>query len=615
MSVIDDNDLKLLKMREKLLEVSNDKNKAFNDYKEIVCEIDKKMYKSITDMIRSNTSYSDYPLEKQLEIFVELDKNLVQYFTFYNNAKSISKKYGNDIVLSNLELINVSEIKKRVSAIKDYFENNKIIEVSKNNLDRLNSELIAEDKKATLFRDRISRLDEELKQDILRVEGRIYNANGQIEYTNILKEAESLGIDLKQLFNNPSELKRQVDTVRTDLNDANERMKTAQLCYSSRPTIEYKDIYYSIRNEVIRKEYKLTFLEIIELFSDYADSYEAAIEKRKKIEDKISKRTQLLNQINVKYLYDPFERINIKTQLDTINAYGDNSEKLRIIKKEISDISADVDRRVNQNRDFIDYFKKNIELYNDNTLFEDILDREGIDTSKIDSFASKKDNKVVRIVSLDRNFNKDRAIEKANGVVRRVYQMMNDNSKENSKPNSYEVSPQLVIENSKTEDAISNNNDEGVFLDLPFEVEVSDSENTNISTLEDNANTEINTLDDKDIFVNEEVVTATHENEPPLFQEVLPFEKAVLFDDKREDGVDSVFVDDKVDTVGPINTVDTKDVTTNNVTVDVMPDAFWTTKEEPEVVTGDGEALSFDEQIASLVENEASTSKVRKLVS
>ena len=637
MSVIDENKLKLLKMKERLLEISFDnRNSVLADYKLIAMEIDNILYKSITDIIKSNVSYTDKPLEEQLELFLKIEKEYADYDKFQQDIKNVCKKYNDDVNLSDIDSILIEEIRKKIQSIKKYLSNKKNLEENRKKLDELNTELINEDKKMTSFKKRIDDMDAELKLAVLKTEGRIYNSSSQIEYADISLEADNLGLNLRNLLDDDSLLEEELNKALAELKDAEDELKTAQICYDNRPNINYKDIYLSIREDAVKKKYRFLFLKIISVICKHTDSYDEAYEKRIQLISLIKDRSDLLKQLNVKYLYDPFDRICLKEQTEVIVAYGNNSSKVKDIRKQIEEVSSSSDLMETENIDLNDYLRKNIDLIRDNTLFKDIIDKEKIDLRSItyeDDTLKRKyaSNQVVSVDALPFHFMTNRAKEKANGVVNRVYEMMFniDNDKTSSVNSSSLVNPQLVIEPTSdneltkpfdsTKETVSDNfeTEDEVFLDLPFTIDVVSPEKKNDSIQEQHDEVTTNTVGD-DISVSVE----DKQSEPPLFQEVQPFENISLFDDKYDDGLifdnklvlkdDNVKKENETKLNNPVIQNLHLGNKENGFSEDVMPDAFWTVKEEEPDLNEDNK-LSFDEQIAALVESE-DNSKVKKLV-
>ena len=637
MSVIDENKLKLLKMKERLLEISFDnRNSVLADYKLIAIEIDNILYKSITDIIKSNVNYTDKPLEEQLELFLKIEKEYADYDKFQQDIKNVCKKYNDDVNLSDIDSILIEEIRKKIQSIKKYLSNKKNLEENRKRLDELNTELINEDKKMTSFKKRIDDMDSELKRAVLKTEGRVYNSSSQIEYADISLEADNLGLNLRNLLDDDSLLEEELNKALAELKDAEDELKTAQICYDNRPNINYKDIYLSIREDAVKKKYRFLFLKIISVICKHTDSYDEAYEKRIQLISLIKDRSDLLKQLNVKYLYDPFDRICLKEQTEVIVAYGNNSSKVKDIRKQIEEVSSSSDLMETENIDLNDYLRKNINLIKDNTLFKDIIDKEKIDLRSItyeDDTLKRKyaSNQVVSVDALPFHFMTNRAKEKANGVVNRVYEMMFniDNDKTSSVNSSSLVNPQLVIEPTSdneltkpfdsTKEVASDNfeTEDEVFLDLPFTIDVVSPEEKNDSIQEQHDEVTTNTVGD-DISVSVE----DKQSEPPLFQEVQPFENISLFDDKYDDGLifdnklvlkdDNVKKENETKLNNPVIQNLHLENKENGFSEDVMPDAFWTVKEEEPDLNEDNK-LSFDEQIAALVESE-DNSKVKKLV-
>jgi len=77
--VINDNNLKLLKMKEKLLEVTidNSQNTILEDYSSLAKEIDSEVYETLVDKIKT-TDYHNQTLEEQLAFLSEIENEYVE---------------------------------------------------------------------------------------------------------------------------------------------------------------------------------------------------------------------------------------------------------------------------------------------------------------------------------------------------------------------------------------------------------------------------------------------------------------------------------------------------------------------------------------------------------
>ena len=594
MSVIDESKMKLLKMKERLLSLGSDNLSAIDEYKKTACEIDMELYTSITDNINANKDYINYSLEKQLEFLMGLEEDFNRYYIFQRNILMNCSRYSIEgIDLTNSSLIRIEEISERIRNIKKYLENEQEIEKNNLELERLNEELIDEDKKTYMFQERVALLDAELRKNTLQAEGRKLKQNGDIEYVSVLTEAEGLGIDIKTAFEDSHIINEKIAEVEDLLEDAKERLRSAQICYENDSNDEYKELYQNIRKETVDIRYRLMFLKIIQLIGSYESTYEGANRKRTELNELIKTRVSLLEQLGVKYLYDPFDRIGINNQLEIVRAYGNNQKKYDKSKLKIEEIISDNDERINQNKNFSDYFKVNVELLS--TVEETAHYDEDIDVSDENNYAY---NEVINVGSIPSDFKLDRAHEKTYEVIKRVCSIMAPSDEPDV---TYDVNPSLVIEADTDNLDIDNTKDELFIDETPFE-EITD--NTSSKEMDNES-----IFEDAKPFDDEQTVSTTAD----LFQEVDPFNEPQLFDDRYDDG--TVFVDnveatttslesDNLDQVAQVPT----DTTTTTQTPE-MPDVFWETSKEP-VGEGEVKSISFDEQIAALMNDDAKTKKL-----
>lgn len=621
MSVIDDNKMKLLKMKEKLISLNNSDTTILDDYKKVACDIDMDLYTSITDKIDNNKDYVNYPLEKQLEFLVDLEEDFSEYYKFQKNVIMICNRYfvqGFD--LTDSSLIRIGEIRKRISSINKYLNNEKEIEKNRIELDKLNSDYISEEQRANMFEDRVSSLDYELRNNILKAEGRKTTSDGNIEYVSVVTEAESLGINLKHILDDNSLLEEEVLKAETLVDEANERLKSAQICYENNLNASYKDIYFNIRKETISFKYRLMFLKIIQLIGSNNTTYKQANRKRTELTYLIKDRIKLLEQLGIRYLYDPFDRIGLKEQLDIIKAYGNNYDRIKNIRKKIDEISNDNDKRILENRNYSDYFKINIELFGSDVAV--ISSNVSVPEEVIDNFYSH--NKVIKVNNPQVDFKLDRAHEKTSEVIKRIYGVIND-KEERNKP--YDVSPSLVIESDNDIQIFDNfdsemdEDDDLVATDSSDNIFIEDNDLVGDEPT-DNMFSQVTPFDEVQPFEmgNEPSTTSITED---LFQDVQPFEEPQLFDDRYDEGnvfetqapvaTDSVVVDtipeqnvSMPEQMTPVDNISTR----QNIE---MPDVFWETSNEPVVDDNQG-VMSFDDQIAALINSE-DDAKVKKLVS
>lgn len=580
-----ENDFRLLKMYSALLDNSNNANvtdENISKYCEHVHKIDTKMYKKITAKIEDNGTFMDYPLERQLEFLLELEKDYNNYFDFQEEVKRICKKNNINIKLSDIRLINIDEIRKRINSIKKYLDNVKLIGINNDTLGSLNEQLIELNNSEDTLKKIIDRYDETLRHKIQIVSGRV-KVNDKMESASISDEASKLDLDLDKLLNNSDILNEELVKAETESKDASEQLKLTVMCNTDN---KYQDLYLKAYNEDINKKYKHVFLKIISLISNnsYNSSYEKAKEKRLELIELIKNRIKLLKELDVIFLFDPFNNLEIDKQLKSIEPYSNLEERIREIVNRISIITIDNDRLNSENNDFIEYFKEKIELLLDETTLKDIVDENNFDFV----IESQPDNKVISVVSIPDGFVIKRAIEKASGVINRVLSLMDKNVQDNSSS----VIPNLVIEqkttNEELPDSITYNNDSvfveeqnvepeienDVFLDLPSELGINQNDSSKV--FDDNG-LDINFVNDlndnnEEISIKENISNGSDEN---LFSELSPFDDdAKLFEERTDNGISEEpnFKVDFTPSVTPNPFLEHID--------DASSDTFWTTKSD-----------------------------------
>ena len=104
-------------------------------------------------------------------------------------------------------------------------------------------------------------------------------------------------------------------------------------------------------------------MKILQLVNSYNSTYKLASRKRMELVDLIKERVSLLDQLGIRYLYDPFDRIGLNDQLEIIKAFGNNYDNIKSIRKGIDELSKLNDEIIAENRNYADYFKVNIELF------------------------------------------------------------------------------------------------------------------------------------------------------------------------------------------------------------------------------------------------------------
>ena len=551
MLVIDDNKLKLLRMKEKLLEFPIDnQSQILSEYKEMVIDIDKVMYERLIDMIK-NTNYHNLPLEEQLRFLTDIENEYNNFNEFQCRYRSIYEKYANDeLQLSLIENIYIDRIKSKISAINGYLVNNEKLLNYHNSLEELNIELIESEKKKEAISERLQLLENELVDNVLRAEGRLYN-HGNLEYASVPQEFKKYGFDLEKLLNDSELLEQESSKIGSLLSSEEEKMVATKVCFNSMPNVETKSLYNAAYIDVLNTTYKVILLNFARLVGHKYTNYEEIKEKRIKLIKLISDRAKVLIDLGIKFSVDPFDRLKIKEQMEIIELLGVNFQNILSIKEKIKNTFSMVDSIKEKNDELYLIIFEDLELFNDNTSLGNVIDN--IDVKVEHSSVSS--NKVLTLGDIPRDFKLELALNKSGAVIDKVYKMFNDVpvSLENKS-----VVPELVVEK------------DDVFNDA---------------------------IDSQDVFTTDQNIELDIDNE--LFKEVEPFEKVELFANKYDD----IFSQPR-----EVQNVQSEEMPElffddNNMTIESK-------ENESELDTNNN--LSFDEQIQELLDDDSS--KVKKLV-
>lgn len=631
MLIIDDNKMKLLKMKEKLLEVSKDRRSdIFEDYRNIVIDIDNTAYNDLINEI-IEVDYNNLSLEEQIEFF----NKIIEDYTYLNELqcefKDVNQKYSfDDIVLSDIDIIDIEALKERVSAIQGYLINSKNLENNKIELDKLNSDFILENKRYNSVIEQIELALEKLKNDMLLAEGRLQINNGEMGYTSIQQEFKNFNIDLTKIIIDFDLLNKLYNDAKAEYKENEETLSAATICYQNSYNSN-DDIYNGIKQNTLKSKYKLILLSIVVTIFEKADNYTLAINKLNKMLDLFQERKKVLHELNIKHFIDPFDRININNYIESINFLGDNSKQIDNIKKTITYFTNIIDEMTTENSELlnkintkIDIIKKNNIDSSDEYVGYKINDNRVYDDVEIDNNLASlidiadSDDLVINIKDYSNNFMINRALEKSRNVINRVNQMFNDIPVSKQ----YEVSPELVIDSVKTDELVEDKNSfdenstekditeneildntkdniEGnIFIDDVSEVIDNDLSYKNKDNELDTSKDEKMILeqtvsndifsDDSDVFDTDsediyDDLNVTNKKGEDIFEEVVPFDTTPLFSDRYDDGI----FEDKYDDLE-----------------DTMPDIFWDTSlEEKKKIEEESNILSFDEQVEELMGN------------
>ena len=576
MLVIDENLLRLSKMQEALLKVSNISNREENldKYIKTITEIDRLTFSFLMEKIKQNTEHNR-TLENELAFLEQIKGYYEQVNEMQMGFRNICELYGdNKLKLSDISQIDIEYIDNRISVISGYLINIKNIKDNKNRLQELNENLIKEEKNSRILSQRLIEFEKKLRDNFINAEGRIIDG-GKLDYISIVSEHKKLGYDLVILLDDKLLIDNNLSILNDELKEMVEKLRVAEICYNRNPNSLSRSVFDEVNKEYLGIKYKLTLMKILKLMSEEYDDYSLFKDKREKLLDLIKYRQEYLSQLNVHFSIDPFDRIKVNEQLEVISSLNDNFKVVARLKKSIAELSERIDEIVYQNDEY------KMEINNTKDLIISKIGISDIDISSVELFDIPINNidlekvilvnQVVSVKDVPISFDIRIARQKTSGVIRKVNEMINRSKPVVSKTIVDEViSPDLVIvrEDNKVE-----------------------KDNIHVSSIFETAVPFLDTP----LFVDrtDEVESVVVKEEP---------KKIVQNIFEEENGL-SVFEDISSENVSNLKIEDT----------DEMPDAFWVTQDNNNEEKKGDVVLSFDEQIDALLKDNENN-KVKKLV-
>ena len=656
MLVVDNNKSNLLRMKEKLLEVGVDLDKNLNEFKQLALEIDDEVFNSLMKKIE-NTNLHNLSLEEQLVILNQIEEEYNGVYELQCRFRNVFQKYSQDeLELSDLNVILIDDIRNRINTIQGYLINIKSIKNGKEDLEKLNQDLINESKRKDNLFKKFSELEDELKSNFLNAEGRNYDANGNLVYSSIVTEYKNVSLDLKELLENSQLLDSEIDKINELKRASDEEISAAKICYDRMPTNENKDVFEAIKHDALQVNYKLALLYIANLVAKECSEYSSIVLKRKQILSLNEERLNCLRQLGVKISIDPFARIRINEQIQIISTLGDNSDQIEVIKRNIGNLDRLIEEKTKDNNEFT------LELSNELQLLrKPVLEASSSNLQQV--FDVDNPTKVINVKDLTDEIrkNKNKISEQTDGVIKRVNAMLHENDViSNNDVSSGEVIPTLVVEpsietplfdnhviptatveevpesiidadNNQIEvsggllPVFKNSNIAGVNQEIVPDVNTAEIK-ANTLTFEDDSNNIFNddilpgidlstqdvTSEANETKTEEEKVEFEDDSNNIFNDAVTPFESVALFNDRVSDE-DSAAENNLVsDTIN----LDSSDSSSNSMSSDsnnfnsltddslsnAMPEMFWMVDEPKEDLPKDNnEAISFDSQVDALM--------------
>lgn len=585
MLLIDDRMLNLARMQETLLERSvNDRRYNLEKYKNTVKIIDKEAFSYILTELEKIKKHNQ-TLEDELQFLQSIKASYEQLLEQQLSFKRVCELYEDkELELSDLSIIDIDYIDNRINLISGYLINLKNLDINKEKISTLNEQLYEEEKKHDFLNKKIQDYEQLLRDIFLNAEGRI-SVDGNLVPTSTVLEYKKIGLDLKTLLYDSQKIDKLLEATMIEANDSGDKYKAAEICYNNAPNANNKQILDEISKEYLKIKYKLIMLKLLKLLSSSSIDYDQFLDKREQLLDLIKCKNVCLEQLNIKNFIDPFNIDKILEQIKEVSSFGDNSNNILRIKKEIAKLNDLIEEMITQNNTYM------VELSDTKNLLREKTEQEDKSIAQIswdvdDYFTAPVplENQIVGIKDLPEQFNLGIAMQKTNLVLIRVSSMIKE-SPLSSKESSSEVIPKLVVIPS----SIS-----------PPKEKSDDSRNKSIDSLispNDKSENEHPTL----------VENTKNIDDTNIFETLVPFEETPMFTDKREDSLEQEnFISDSL-TSEELENISTKEENSlemhySDSNKDEMPNAFWVTKSESEKGNNSNkDEEQFDEQIKKLL--------------
>ena len=582
MLVNNDSNLKLLKMKEKLLESSSvNREKNLDDYSELASKIDSFSYNNLIEKIHLATD-NNYTLLEEIKFLEDVEHEYMQLDELQHRLRKVFSKYSSkELELSDLSKIRIEEIRNRKSVISGYLINIENIEKDKKKLEELQEKLIDESKKRDVTINRLHMMDKELTSSFMNAEGRLRDDTG-LKSTSINAEYMQNGFNLNRLFNDEEYLDQVYTDVINNYNDKNGLFVAAVRLPVAED--EYQDVFKATKMDAIKAKYQRSLIEMVRKLKKEDNSVSQARDKRKDLQSLFKYRKDYLDNFKIIYEIDPFSRINLSNQLEFINSIQVNDKKIKDIRKQITDINTKLENMISSNKEL----KMSINDRHEYLVPEEkteIVDYTSLgDYIDFGDTDSRPDNMVVSIKDINDKFNMKKATEIVNNVINRVYKMLTTVSLPDGKVDTQDnaLYPELLIGSEVVDEKLD---------EEPISIKAEEPEEAKASVL------------DSDIFHDE-----------------TPFESVPLFTDKAIDS-SNIFNETKkpVENISNNNEILNDEfvnfsLPSSNGEESLMPDIgdYWTGTP----VTNDSNTdlkkdnvISFDEEINKLINGDTKTMK------
>lgn len=619
MLMIDDNMYKLAKMQESLLKVATgDRRYHLDNYIKNITMIDAKAYEELVRMMKDASKYNQ-TLEDELLYLEKIRKTYDDMMELQIRFRRVCEQYGsNNLVLSDMSLLNIDYVDNRISTISGYLNNINNIEHNKKKLESLNEQLVNEEKKRDFLSKKIEIFEKKLRDDFVHASFKQV-VFGKLETFDIISEYSKLGYDVLSLLDNEEELNNKYNIINAQCADIGENYEAAKFCYDNLLNEESKKLVEEVEREFYLVKYKYIMLKILKLLSQKVDNYDLAKVKRETLTELINNRNVCLSKLGITNPLNLLDVVGIDLQLKEISSLADSIKMIHSIRREISELTNRTEEMINENNNYLISLSDTKEMIVskvglndfDITTFDDIV------TEEVTNKKMVLGNQVTKVKGISSDFKLIIAKQKAKGVIDRIYNMNFNKPINNSYVESEKEIPELVI---GPKEVITPRVDDVIFDDVrPEEVSFSNNDEEILVIEPDLVVFPIKKEKEEAIFFdkNSELNVIYKEKvETPMtdiFETTTPFVAPVMFSDRTDNIMMPRKEEELIPKVKEEIVLPVLEDSSNVNQSDEMPDAFWTMENNGGTLEQEDKSeLSFDEQINALLAETREENNLRR---
>lgn len=351
---------------------------------------------------------------------------------------------------------------------------------------------------------------------------------------SVISEYKKIGLDFEQLLVDKELLEKSLSEAEVVEKEKQKELEATQFCFNLNPNSEYKKFLDDVSIQFLKARYKVRMLKLIQLLSQKYDSIDKCVEKREKLLDIIKFRKKVVQELfGLRILFDPFDRVKIREQLEVISPFVDNSRTISKIRKEIGDLTSRTEEMMRENSNYLITLGNTKELIESKVSFSDIDISPIVDDFEEELMVKKVEpNQVVSVRAISDKLNMSIVMQKANGVIGRVNKLMNRSVfKKEENSSSSTLVPDLVIVPTTSElnapvfdDVMDIESEIGGEIDFDTPLDLFGS----LDVKEDD-------MEIEPLVIPEVQKSPVEEIDSDLFETVSPFVEPIMFSDRSDD--------------------------------------------------------------------------------